>query len=55
MRRLICDFVVRIWNKEVFSWLGSFSKPEKAPQIKNSEAFQQTQNTFNKVATDTGQ
>ena len=26
MRRLICAFVVRIWNKQVFSWRGSYIK-----------------------------
>ena len=23
MRRLICEFIVRIWHKQVFSWRGS--------------------------------
>ena len=27
MRRLICAFVVRIWQKQVFSWHGSYSNP----------------------------
>ena len=29
MRRLICAFVVRIWHKQVFSWLGSNSRCSK--------------------------